>query len=130
MKKSQLGQSQSFLLILVMLIIAHLSENDSTKHQLKPQNIQLQKDVCFTSTAGGSHYSASLGQFTPRCWRGGSNRLSNLGFRRSSEVFAQVTEHWTISVPTLTYGQEIWVVTERTSLQIQVAEMGSALETG
>ena len=32
--------------------------------------------------------------------------------------------YWSIYVPTLTYGHELWVVTERTRLRIQAAEMG------
>ena len=32
--------------------------------------------------------------------------------------------YWSIFVPTLTYGHEIWVVTKRTRLQIQAAEIG------
>ena len=43
-------------------------------------------------TIEGLHYAASPGKFTPGCWRGGSDRLSNLGFRRSRVVFAQVVE--------------------------------------
>ena len=32
--------------------------------------------------------------------------------------------YWSIYVPTLTYGHELWVVTERTRLRIQAAKMG------
>ena len=41
-----------------------------------------------------------------------------IGRRRSSRIYRS------IYVPTLTYGHELWVVTERTRSRIQVAEMG------
>ncbi|XP_013872670.1 uncharacterized protein LOC106523692 [Austrofundulus limnaeus] len=34
-----------------------------------------------------SHFLPSLGKFTPGCWKGGYNKLLNLGFRRSSVAF-------------------------------------------
>ena len=37
---------------------------------------------------------------------------------------AKLSIYWSIYVPTLTYGHELWVVTERTRSRIQVAEMG------
>ena len=36
---------------------------------------------------------------------------------------AELSIYWSIIVPTLTYGHEIWVVTERPRSQIQVAKM-------
>ena len=41
---------------------------------------------------------------------------------------AKLSIYRSIYVPTLTYGQELWVVAERT--RIQAAEMGSPLEIG
>jgi len=38
--------------------------------------------------------------------------------------------YWSIFVPTLTYGQEIWVLIERMQSQIQAAEMGFLLKGG
>uniref|UniRef100_A0A3B3RLV2 Collagen, type IV, alpha 6 n=1 Tax=Paramormyrops kingsleyae TaxID=1676925 RepID=A0A3B3RLV2_9TELE len=49
-------------------------------------------------TIGGSHSSASLVRSIRGFWRGGSVGLSNLGFRRSSVVFALVVEQWTSSI--------------------------------
>jgi len=37
---------------------------------------------------------------------------------------AKLSIYWSIYVPTLTYGQELWVVTERTRSRIQPAKMG------
>ena len=37
---------------------------------------------------------------------------------------AKLSIYWLIFVPPLTYGHEIWVVTERMRSQIQMAEMG------
>jgi len=37
---------------------------------------------------------------------------------------AKLSIYWSIYVPTLTYGHELWVVTERTRSRIQAAEMG------
>ena len=37
---------------------------------------------------------------------------------------AMLSIYWSIYVPILTYGHELWVVTERTRSRIQVAEMG------
>ncbi|KAJ0019143.1 hypothetical protein NQD34_006712 [Periophthalmus magnuspinnatus] len=37
---------------------------------------------------------------------------------------AKLSIYWSIYVPTLTYGHELWVMTERTRSQIQAAEMG------
>ena len=36
---------------------------------------------------------------------------------------AKLSIYWSIYVPTLTYGHELWVVTERTRSRIQAAEM-------
>ncbi|MDF4355499.1 hypothetical protein P3445_23705, partial [Vibrio parahaemolyticus] len=36
---------------------------------------------------------------------------------------AKLSIHWSIYVPTLTYGHELWGVTERMRLRIQVLEM-------
>ena len=37
---------------------------------------------------------------------------------------AKLSIYWSIYVPTLTYGHELWVVTERKRSRIQVAKMG------
>ena len=37
---------------------------------------------------------------------------------------AKLSIYWSIYVPNLTYGHELWIVTERTRLRIQAAEMG------
>ena len=37
---------------------------------------------------------------------------------------AKLSIYWSIYVPTLTYGHEVWVVTERSRLRIQAAEKG------
>ena len=37
---------------------------------------------------------------------------------------AKLSIYWSIYVPILTYGHELWVVTERTRSRIQAAEMG------
>ena len=37
---------------------------------------------------------------------------------------AKLSFYWSIYVPTLTYGHEIWVMTERIRFRIQAAEMG------
>ena len=37
---------------------------------------------------------------------------------------AKLLIYWSIFVPTLTYGYKIWIETERTRSQIQVAEIG------
>ncbi|KAL4004686.1 hepatocyte cell adhesion molecule [Sarotherodon galilaeus] len=39
-------------------------------------------------------------------------------------VKAKLSLYWSIYAPTLTYGHELWVVTETTRSQIQAAEMG------
>ncbi len=36
---------------------------------------------------------------------------------------AKLSIYWSIYVPTLTYGHELWVMTERTRSRIQAAEM-------
>jgi len=36
---------------------------------------------------------------------------------------AKLSIYWSVYVPTLTYGHELWVVTERTRLRIQAADM-------
>ena len=36
---------------------------------------------------------------------------------------AKLSIYWSIYVPTLTYGHELWVMTKRTRSQIQVAKM-------
>ena len=38
---------------------------------------------------------------------------------------AKLSIYWSVYVPILTYGHELWVVTERPRLRIQAAEMGS-----
>jgi len=38
---------------------------------------------------------------------------------------AKLSIYWSIYVPTLTYGHELWLVTKRTRSRIQAAEMGS-----
>lgn len=35
---------------------------------------------------------------TPKCWRGGSGQLLNLGWRRNNTAFVLVVEHWTSSL--------------------------------
>uniref|UniRef100_A0A669C5T3 Reverse transcriptase domain-containing protein n=1 Tax=Oreochromis niloticus TaxID=8128 RepID=A0A669C5T3_ORENI len=44
--------------------------------------------------------------------------------KRKLSVKAKLSIYWSIYVPTLTYGHELWVVTERTRLRIQATEMG------
>ncbi|KAI3361986.1 hypothetical protein L3Q82_012336 [Scortum barcoo] len=53
----------------------------------------------YVPTIGGSHSSASLGRSTLGYWRGESDRLLNLGFRRNNVVFVLVVEQWTSSLP-------------------------------
>ena len=44
--------------------------------------------------------------------------------KRELSQKAKLSIYWSIYVPILTYGHELWLVTERTRLQIQAAEMG------
>ena len=44
--------------------------------------------------------------------------------KRELSQEAKLSIYWSIFVPTLTYGHEGWVMTERTRLRIQAAEMG------
>ena len=44
--------------------------------------------------------------------------------KRKLSQEAKLSVDWSIFVPTLTYGHELWVVTQRTRSQIQEAEMG------
>ena len=46
-----------------------------------------------------SQCSVSPGKFIPRCWKGGSGRLSNLKFRRSNVASVLAVEQWTSSLP-------------------------------
>jgi len=46
-----------------------------------------------------SHCSASPGKFIPRCWKGGSGRLSSLSFRRNNADSVLAVEQWTSSLP-------------------------------
>jgi len=50
-------------------------------------------------TIVGSHYSASRGKFMPGCWKGGSDRWLNLGFKTSSADSVPGVELWTSSSP-------------------------------
>ena len=43
--------------------------------------------------------------------------------KRELSQKAKLSISWSISVPTLTYGHELWVVTERMRSRIQVVEM-------
>ena len=40
------------------------------------------------------------------------------------ELSQKLSIYWSIYVPILTYGHELWVVTERTRSRIQAAEVG------
>ena len=44
--------------------------------------------------------------------------------KRELSQKAKLSIYWSIFVPTLTYGHEIWVVSKRMRSWIQVAEMG------
>jgi len=50
-----------------------------------------------------SHYSASRGKLMPGCWKGGSDRWSNLRFKTSSADSVPVVELWTSSLPSQDY---------------------------
>ncbi|KAI3361665.1 hypothetical protein L3Q82_002028 [Scortum barcoo] len=43
--------------------------------------------------------------------------------KRELSQKAKLSIYWSIYIPTLTYGHELWVMTERTGLRIQAAEM-------
>ncbi len=43
--------------------------------------------------------------------------------KRELSQKAKLSIYWSIFVPTLSYGHELWVVTERTRSQVQAAEM-------
>lgn len=43
--------------------------------------------------------------------------------KRKLSAKAKLTIYWSVYAPTLTEGHELWVMTERTRLRIQVGEM-------
>lgn len=47
----------------------------------------------------------------------------NVVTKRKLSKKAKLSIYWSVSVPTLTYGHEEWVMTKRARLQVQVAEM-------
>lgn len=50
--------------------------------------------------------------------------------KRELNQKAKLSIYWSIVVPTLTYGHEGWVVTERTILWVQEAQNGFSQEGG
>lgn len=44
--------------------------------------------------------------------------------KRELSQKAKLSIYWSIFVPTLTYGHEEWVITERTRLRVRAIEMG------
>ncbi len=52
------------------------------------------------------HCSASLGKFIPRCWKGGSDRSSNLRYKRNTANSIQAMEQWASSLPLQGYWRE------------------------
>ncbi len=55
-----------------------------------------------------SHFSASLGKFTPGCWKGDSGQQSNFGFRRNNANFVLVMEQQTNYLPLRVCRQGSW----------------------
>lgn len=59
-------------------------------------HIIIKKDSLYLDVPlEGTQYSVFLGMFAPEYWKGGSNRLLNLGFIRSRMVFVLLWDQGT-----------------------------------